>query len=75
MMSKYFIDKNDFPNVGEHNQENAADYGCAIREMVNDWRKKWYTETDSMDPQFPFGQVQVKTFADTFIFAERSPVV
>ena len=29
--------------------------------MVNDWRFRWFTETDTMDPEFPFGQVQVKS--------------
>ena len=45
--------------LGESNTGNAPDYGCAMREMVNDWRSNWYSQSDSMDLEFPFGEVQV----------------
>jgi sialate O-acetylesterase len=45
---------------GESNQGNAASYGCALSEMVNDWRSKWFERSNGqVDESFPFGQVQL----------------
>ena len=47
-------------NAGESNQGNAASYGCALTEMVRDWRNNWHDATGgSVNSLFPFGQVQV----------------
>ena len=49
---------------GESNVINAPYYGCALREMVGDWRSSWVNETDTMDPVFPFGEVQLAPFTE-----------
>ena len=38
---------------------NPKLYGCAVQQMVKDWRASWFANTPTMDQQFPFGQVQV----------------
>ena len=45
--------------VGEANSYNPEYYGCAIQQMVADWRNSWFQNTPSMDPVFPFGEAQV----------------
>ena len=45
--------------IGESNTYNYELYGCAIQQMVGDWRTTWFLNTPSMDAQFPFGEVQV----------------
>ena len=44
---------------GESNTYNHESYGCAVQQMVEDWRASWFANTPTMDEQFPFGQVQV----------------
>ena len=49
---------------GESNTIEEPDYqdayGCAIKEMVNDWRAKWFDATGGQtNSEFPFGQCQV----------------
>ena len=44
---------------GESNVYNPESYGCAVQQMVVDWRASWFANTPTMDEQFPFGQVQV----------------
>ena len=45
---------------GESNQGEPDAYVCAIKEMVNDWRAKWFDATGGqMNSEFPFGQCQV----------------
>ena len=45
---------------GESNAGHYAVYGCAIREMVNDWRATWFEGTGGQtNAVFPFGQCQV----------------
>ena len=46
---------------GESNSGEWATYECAVRQMVDDWREKWYQATGGQtDATFPFGQCQVK---------------
>ena len=46
---------------GEANEGQPGSYACAIKEMVNDWRAKWFDATEGQtDAVFPFGQCQVK---------------
>ena len=49
-----------FRFTGENNVYNYEMYGCAIQQMVADWRLSWSVNSPTMDPQFPFGEVQVK---------------
>ena len=45
---------------GESSADTYETYGCAISEMVKDWRAKWYESTGGQtNPSFPFGQCQV----------------
>ena len=47
---------------GESNRIDSGDdtYSCAVSEMVNDWRDKWFNRTGGeTHPSFPFGQCQV----------------
>ena len=44
---------------GESNTYNYESYGCAVQQMVEDWRASWFANTPTMDEQFPFGEVQV----------------
>jgi sialate O-acetylesterase len=46
---------------GEANAGQSNLYGCAVREMVADWRMKWSERTGGQtNPDFPFGQCQVR---------------
>ena len=45
--------------LGEANTYNHELYGCAIQQMVEDWRASWFANTPTMGEQFPFGEVQV----------------
>jgi sialate O-acetylesterase len=50
---------------GEANQGNANSYGCALSEMVEDWRRNWFESTNGqVDANFPFGQVQLAPNGD-----------
>ena len=56
--------------TGEANQGNYEDYDCAIQQMVADWRGKWYDHSgQTMDPQFPFGQVQVMCSLAIYLYS------
>ena len=52
--------------VGESNTYNYVQYGCAIQQMVADWRYSWVTNSPTMNPRFPFGEVQVITEEQSF---------
>ena len=48
--------------LGEVNTYNYESYGCAIQQMVADWRLSWFENSPTMDAEFPFGEVQVCTY-------------
>ena len=52
--------------IGESNTYNYVQYGCAIQQMVADWRYSWVTNSPTMNPRFPFGEVQVITEEQSF---------
>ena len=56
---KMLFTKTVCSHAGESNTYNYELYGCAIQQMVDDWRATWFINSISMDPQFPFGHVQV----------------
>ena len=41
--------------TGESNTYNYMQYGCAMQQMVADWRYSWVTNSPTMNPRFPFG--------------------
>ncbi|ELU17662.1 hypothetical protein CAPTEDRAFT_122541 [Capitella teleta] len=43
-----------------NNTGNNWAYGCALTEMVKEWRKNWFEKTNGqVNERFPFGQVQL----------------
>ncbi|ELU01480.1 hypothetical protein CAPTEDRAFT_197891 [Capitella teleta] len=46
--------------IGGSNRDNPSKYGCSLKEMVGEWRTKWFEETNEQTAEkFAFGQVQI----------------
>nr|ADD91467.1 cytosolic sialic acid 9-O-acetylesterase-like protein [Adineta vaga] len=62
---------------GEANRDyNTDKYACSFSKLIQYWRQMWHERTDAItDIQFPFGFVQLSTFANNSKFIGSYPAI